>query len=153
MHTDHFEIMESLFKDNGYKVEFLKDVNSKVIDEGLKYVNNDACYPSITVVGQMMEAINSGRYDTDKLALLMSQTGGACRASNYVGFIRKALKEAGYENIPVIAISWQNIETNEGFNLSPLVLQKMIVAVLYGDLIMRLSNFTRAYEKEKKLIL
>ena len=98
----------------------------------------------------MMEAINSGRYDTDKLALLMSQTGGACRASNYVGFIRKALKEAGYENIPVIAISWQNIETNEGFNLSPLVLQKMIIAVLYGDLIMRLSNFTRAYEKEKE---
>ena len=150
MAPDHFEIMEALFKASGYKVEFLKDVNSKVIDEGLKYVNNDACYPSITVVGQMMEAINSGRYDTNKLALLMSQTGGACRASNYVGFIRKALKEAGYENIPVIAISWQNIEKNEGFNLSPLVLQKMIVAVLYGDLIMRLSNFTRAYEKDKQ---
>lgn len=145
----HFAIMESCLEAEGYKFEFLKTVDSKVIDEGLKYVNNDACYPSITVVGQMMEAVKSGRYDTDKLALLMSQTGGACRASNYVGFIRKALKEAGYANIPVIALSAQGIETNPGFTVSPKLAYKLGYGLIYGDLIMRLSNATRPYELEK----
>lgn len=145
----HFEIMESCLEAEGYKFEFLKTVDSNVIDEGLKYVNNDACYPSITVVGQMMDAIKSGKYDTDKLALLMSQTGGACRASNYVGFIRKALKEAGYENIPVIALSAQGIETNPGFTITPKLLYKLAYGLIYGDLVMRLSNATRPYEIEK----
>lgn len=146
MAPDHFEIMQSAFETAGYNVEFLKDVDSKVIDEGLKYVNNDSCYPSITVVGQMMEAIKSGRYDTDHLALLMTQTGGACRASNYVGYIRKALSEAGYPNIPVIALSAQGIETNSGFEISAPLAHKMLISMLYGDVIMRLSNATRPYE-------
>ena len=128
-------------------------MDDKVLDQGLKYVNNDSCYPSITVVGQFMEAVNSGRYDTDKLAIVMTQTGGACRASNYVGYIRKGLRDAGYPNIPVIAISAQGIETNSGLDLRkpstiPL-LKKALRALLFGDLINRVANATRPYEVEK----
>ena len=148
MAPDHFEIMQSALEAEGYNFEFLETVDSKVIDEGLKYVNNDSCYPSITVVGQMMEAINSGKYDTDNLSLLMTQTGGACRASNYVGYIRKALEEAGYPDIPVIALSAQGIETNPGFSVTLKLAHKLIISILYGDLIMRLSNATRPYEVE-----
>ena len=153
MAREHFQILEKLFNGNGYNVEFLNKVDEKVIDNGLKYVNNDSCYPSITVVGQFMEAVNSGRYNPDKLALLMTQTGGACRASNYVGYIRKALKDAGYPQIPVIALSAQGIESHSGFDLKkvsniPLLINS-IRSLLLGDLINRVSNATRPYEKEK----
>ncbi|MDD7306068.1 MAG: acyl-CoA dehydratase activase-related protein, partial [Peptoniphilaceae bacterium] len=153
MAREHFMILEKLFQDAGYNVEFLQTVDNKVIDQGLKYVNNDSCYPSITVVGQFMEAVNSGRYDTNKLALLMTQTGGACRASNYVGYIRKALKDAGYANIPVISLSAQGIESHEGFDIvKPSSLPLLVNgfrAILLGDLINRLANATRPYEIEK----
>ena len=149
MAPDHFEIMQSALESENFKFEFLKTVDSKVIDEGLRYVNNDSCYPSITVVGQMMDAVKSGRYDTDNISLLMTQTGGACRASNYVGYIRKALEEAGYPNIPVIALSAQGIENHEGFNVTPTMGHKLVISILYGDLIMRLSNATRPYEVNK----
>ncbi len=146
MAPDHFEILESALKSEGLNIEFLPKVDSKVIDEGLKYVNNDACYPSITVVGQMMEALKSGKYDPDKTALLMTQTGGACRASNYVGFIRRAIQDADMPQIPVIALSAQGIETNSGFKLTLPILYKGILAILLGDLLMRVSNATRPYE-------
>ncbi|WP_276882034.1 acyl-CoA dehydratase activase-related protein [Anaerococcus tetradius] len=150
MAREHFAIMESIFKAHGINIEFLDDINSKVIDTGLKYVNNDSCYPSITVVGQLIEAVKSGRYNTDKIALLMTQTGGACRASNYVGYIRKGLKDAGLEDIPVIALSAQGIEKSPGFNLNKLsslpLLKKLMLAILLGDLINRVSNATRPYE-------
>ena len=149
MAPDHFEIMQAALESEGYKFEFLKTVNSKTIDEGLKYVNNDSCYPSITVVGQMMEAVKSNKYDNNNISLMMTQTGGACRASNYVGFIRKALEEAGYPNIPVIALSAQGIETNPGFKVTYKLGHKLIISILYGDLIMRLSNATRPYEINK----
>ena len=128
----------------------LPDLSTHVVDKGLQYVNNDACYPSIFVVGQFMEAVKSGRYDTDNLTLLMSQTGGACRASNYVGFIRKALKDAGYGHIPVLGASLQGIERHPGFQMSKAQIvrlgKKAVQNMLYGDLIMRLSNATRPYE-------
>ena len=150
MAREHFEIMESLLNFYGFNIEFLDKVDNKVIDNGLKYVNNDSCYPSITVVGQFMDAIKSGKYDTDKLALLMSQTGGACRASNYVGYIRKALKDAGYPNIPVIALSAQGIESHSGFDLKKVsnipILVNILRSLLLGDLINRVSNATRPYE-------
>ena len=153
MAREHFRIMEGAFKDSPYNIEFLNKVDKDVINEGLKYVNNDSCYPSITVVGQMLEAVNSGRYDTDRIALLMSQTGGACRASNYVGYIRKGLRDAGYPNIPVIALSAQGIETSPGFDLVSFknipLLKKMLRAILLGDLLNRLANATRPYEIEK----
>ena len=153
MAREHFQILEAAFRDKGYNIEFLDTVDNKVIDQGLKYVNNDSCYPSITVVGQLMEAVNSGRYDVNKLALLMTQTGGACRASNYIGYIRKGLRDAGYPQIPVIALSAQGIETHSGFNLKSFDNIGFLVAamrsILLGDLINRVSNKTRPYEVEK----
>ncbi|MDO5718345.1 MAG: acyl-CoA dehydratase activase-related protein [Tissierellia bacterium] len=146
MAPDHFEILEAALRSEGFNIEFLPKVDSKVIDEGLKYVNNDACYPSITVVGQMMEALKSGKYDPNKTALLMSQTGGACRASNYVGFIRRALRDAGMPQIPVIALSAQGIESHSGFKMNLNTIYKSIISILMGDLLMRVSNATRPYE-------
>ncbi|MDD7363235.1 MAG: acyl-CoA dehydratase activase-related protein [Peptoniphilus sp.] len=149
----HFKLLEPLLQTEGFNVEVLPNLSTHVVDEGLKYVNNDACYPSIFVVGQFMEAVKSGRYDTDNLTLLMSQTGGACRASNYVGFIRKALKDAGYGHIPVLAASFQGIERHPGFTFGKRQIVRMgkkaVQDLLYGDLIMRLSNATRPYEVEK----
>lgn len=151
MAREHFQILEEVVKAYGYNIEFLDRVDSKVIDKGLKYVNNDSCYPSITVVGQFMEAVESGKYDTDRLALLMTQTGGACRASNYVGYIRKGLRDAGYPDIPVIALSAQGIESHRGFDLRKPktlpMLKNCLRAILLGDLINRVSNATRPYEK------
>ncbi|WP_311491793.1 acyl-CoA dehydratase activase-related protein [uncultured Anaerococcus sp.] len=153
MAREHFRIMEGAFKDSPYKIEFLNKIDKDVINEGLKYVNNDSCYPSITVVGQMLEAVNSGRYDTDKIALLMTQTGGACRASNYVGYIRKGLKDAGYPNIPVIALSAQGIEKSPGFDLLSFknipLMKKILRSILLGDLLNRVANATRPYEIEE----
>ena len=152
MAREHFRIMEHAFKAFGFNIEFLDTIDEDVIDTGLKYVNNDSCYPSITVVGQLIHAVKSGKYDTDKLALLMTQTGGACRASNYVGYIRKGLKDAGFPDLPVIALSAQGIETNEGFDLVRFknipLLKQAIRAILLGDLINRVSNATRPYEIE-----
>ncbi|MCI5839208.1 MAG: acyl-CoA dehydratase activase-related protein [Peptoniphilaceae bacterium] len=146
MAPEHFSIIQSALKSEGYNFEFLKTIDNKVIDQGLKYVNNDSCYPSITVVGQFMEAMNSGRYDPNRTALLMTQTGGACRASNYVGYIRKALKDAGFKNVPVIALSAQGIETNSGFKISISMIKKLLYSILLGDVVMQLSNATRPYE-------
>ena len=119
------------------------------IDAGLKYVNNDACFPSITVVGQLMEAVTSGRYDTDHLALMMTQTGGCCRASNYVGFIRRALEKAGYGHIPVVSVNLNGMEKNEGFTLSKGLIMDAVHALVYGDLFMRCLYHVRPYELEK----
>lgn len=145
----HFEVLEEALKTEGLNIEILESTNEKIVNEGLKYVNNDACYPSMFVVGQFIDAIKSGKYDTDKVALLMAQTGGACRASNYVGFIRKAMREAGYGHVPVIGLSFQGIEIHSGFFTSGnlvKILKKSIISIIYGDLIMRLSNATRPYE-------
>ena len=153
MAREHFRILAPVFHHYGMNIEFLDHVNDKVLDQGLKYVNNDSCYPSITVVGQFMEAVNSGRYDTDKLAIVMTQTGGACRASNYVGYIRKGLRDAGYPDIPVIALSAQGIESNAGFDLrKPSTipfLKRGFRAIIFGDLINRVANATRPYEVNK----
>ena len=149
MAPDHFEILKEALESDGLRVEFLTEINREVENEGLTYVNNDACYPSITVVGQLMHAVKSGKYDVNKIALVMTQTGGACRASNYVGFIRKAVAEAGYPQIPVVALSAQGIESSPGFSISLKGLHKAVISLLYGDLIVRVSNETRPYEKIK----
>ncbi|MBQ7910610.1 MAG: 2-hydroxyacyl-CoA dehydratase [Clostridia bacterium] len=142
----HFDILEPVFRKHGYNLEILKNDNRKAIDTGLKYVNNDACFPSITVVGQFMEAVTSGRYDTDRLAILMTQTGGCCRASNYIGFIRRALDKAGYSHIPVISLSMGGLEKNQGFKPTVALVKEAVYAVLYGDLIMRCLYRVRPYE-------
>lgn len=149
----HFQVMVPMLQHEGIQIEVLEDVSTKVVNEGLRYVNNDACYPSIFVVGQFIDALKSGKYDTEHLTLLMSQTGGACRASNYVGFIRKALKDAGFGHVPVIGLSFQQIESHPGFTFPKTQLvrmgRKLIQGMLYGDLIMRLTQATRPYEKIK----
>ncbi len=142
----HFDILEPVFTKHGYRVVVLGNDNRTAIDTGLKYVNNDACYPSITVVGQIMEAVLSGAYDTNKLAIMMTQTGGCCRASNYVAFIRRALDKAGMSHIPVISLNANGMEKNEGFKLSVPLLVDAIHAVIYGDLLMRCLYRTRPYE-------
>ena len=146
----HFEIFEPILQAEGINIKVLKDSGNKVVNEGLKYVNNDACYPSMFVVGQFIDAVKSGKYDTEHLALLMSQTGGACRASNYVAFIRKALKDAGYGHIPVIGLSFQEIESHPGFKFTRKQIirmgKKLVQALLYADLISRLTLATRPYE-------
>ncbi len=115
----------------------------------MKYVNNDACYPSILTIGQLMEEVESGEYDTNKLALMMSQTGGGCRATNYIGFIRKALKDAGYPNIPVISFNFVGMEKNSGFKITLSLVKKLIKATIYGDLLQKLLHKNRAYEVNK----
>ena len=142
----HFGILEPVCRKHGYNLVILDNDNRKAIDTGLKYVNNDACFPSITIVGQFMEAVTSGRYDTDRLAILMTQTGGCCRASNYVSFIRRALDKAGYSHIPVISLNLNGMEKNEGFKFTLPLLMDAVHALFYGDLIMRCLYRTRPYE-------
>ncbi len=142
----HFDLLGPLFAKYGFNAVVLDNDNRAAIDVGLQYVNNDACFPSITVVGQIMEAVLSGKYDTDRLAILMSQTGGCCRASNYVGFIRKALKKAGLSHVPVISLNANGMEKNEGFKLPAGLLKRAAYAIVYGDLFMRCLYHVRPYE-------
>ena len=144
----HFDILEPVVRKHGYNLVLLDNDNRQAIDTGLKFVNNDACFPSITVVGQIMQAILSGKYDTDHLAVMMTQTGGCCRASNYVAFIRRALEKAGLPQIPVISLNANGMEKNEGFHLSPGLIRDMVKAVVYGDLLMRCLYRVRPYELE-----
>ena len=143
----HFELLQPVFRKHGYNVVVLPNDDRTAIDTGLKYVNNDACFPSITVVGQIMEAVLSGQYDTDHLAIMMSQTGGCCRASNYVAFIRRALQKAGYPNIPVISVNANGMEKNSGFRITPSLAVDAVYALVYGDLFMRCLYRVRPYEK------
>ena len=143
----HFDLLEPAFHAFGYNVEVLQNDDRAAIDVGLQYVNNDACYPSLIVIGQVMEALLSGKYDLDKTAVMMTQTGGGCRASNYIGFIRRALEKAGIPQIPVISLNFNGMETNPGFSISPAMLIKILQAVIYGDVFMRVLYATRPYEK------
>ena len=142
----HFEIMQSAFNACGYNFVVLDNDNRHSVDVGLKYVNNDACYPSLLVVGQIMEALQSGRYDLQKTAIVMSQTGGGCRATNYVGFIRRALQKAGMEQIPVISLNLAGIESNPGFHLNADLLIRAALAAQFGDIFMRCVYRMRPYE-------
>ncbi len=142
----HFEIMEPAFNACGYHFVVLDNDNRHSVDVGLKYVNNDACYPSLLVVGQIMEALLSGKYDLTRIAIVMSQTGGGCRATNYVGFIRRALKKAGMEQIPVISLNLGGIESNPGFRLNADLMIRAAVAAQFGDILMRCVYRMRPYE-------
>ena len=145
----HFQFIEEAFQASGYNVEILDSVGNQAVDTGLRFVNNDACYPSILVVGQIVDAIKSGRYDVNKVAVLISQTGGGCRATNYIGFLRKALKSAGYENIPILSLNALGLDDNPGFKITPGLLNKALIGAVYGDLLMRVLLRTRPYEKIK----
>nr|WP_212904432.1 2-hydroxyacyl-CoA dehydratase [Clostridium polyendosporum] len=143
----HFEFVEAAFKPSGYNVVVLESNNKSYLEEGLKYINNDICFPALLIGGQIIEAIKSGKYDTSNLSVLMFQTCGGCIASNYVGLLRKALKESGYEHIPVISMNFSGVEKNPGFKLSIPLIHRVLMAVIYGDLLMRVLNRIRPYEK------
>ena len=145
----HFELIEAAVNSCGYNLKLLRECTQKTVETGLKYVNNDACYPSILVTGQMIEALQSGKYDLNKTALIMSQTGGGCRATNYIGFIRKALKDAGFPNIPVISFNIVGMEKMPGFKLTVPLMEKLLRCVVYGDLLQKMLTKNRAYEINK----
>ena len=145
----HFEFFEPVLKSAGYNVKLLRECTPHTVETGLKYVNNDACYPSIITTGQFIEALESGEYDVDKTAIIMSQTGGGCRATNYIGFIRKALKDAGFEKVPVISFNVVGMEKNPGFKLTIKLAEKLLKAMVYGDLLQKMLYKNRAYEKNK----
>ena len=142
----HFEFLEPALQSCGYNVEVLNQGGMEDVNTGLKYVNNDACYPSLIVIGQLMNALLSGKYDPHKIALVISQTGGGCRATNYISFIRRALEKAGYGYVPVVGLSAQGIEKNSGFSFTPGLLNKAVQAIVYGDVFMRTVYHTRPYE-------
>ncbi len=142
----HFELLQPAFNAAGYNL-VIPDVPARTcVDEGLKFVNNDACYPSLIVVGQLMSAVMSGEYDMSRTALLISQTGGGCRASNYIGFIRRALAKAGYPNVPVISINVSGLEPNPGFTFTPSLIQHGLYALMFGDVFLRCVYRVRPYE-------
>ncbi len=145
----HFELLEKAGQASGYKFELLRKCTNHTVETGLKYVNNDACYPSILTTGQFIEALQSGKYDLDRTAIIMSQTGGGCRATNYIGFIRKALKDAGFEKVPVISFNVVGMEKNPGFKLTLPFIERLFKAVILGDLIQKLLTKNRAYEVNK----
>lgn len=142
----HFDLLGPALSSCGYNFEVLDNDNKSSVDVGLKFVNNDACYPSLMVVGQIMSAVLSGKYDLTKTAIIITQTGGGCRASNYIGFIRRALQKAGYPEIPVISLSTSGIETNSGFSYNYMMLKKAMQAIVYGDAFMNVVYRTRPYE-------
>jgi len=144
----HFKLIAAVMRTNGYNIELLQTSGPEIAQIGLKYTHNDTCYPAILVIGQFMQAIKSGKYDPNKTALMMFQTGGGCRASNYISLIRKALKKAGMEHIPVISMSLAGIEKHPGFKMSLKMVRGMLYGVLCGDLLMSLVNQVRPYELE-----
>ncbi len=148
----HFGIFEAAFNASGYNLEVLPNDNKHAVDVGLKYVNNDACYPSLMVVGQIMDALLSGKYDLNKTAVIMSQTGGGCRASNYIAFIRRALKKAGMEQVPVISLNLSGLESNPGFKLSLPLIKRIVYGAVFGDILMKCVYRMRPYELEEGIV-
>ena len=142
----HFKLIKAILKTYGWNMEILESDGPEVAETGLKYVHNDTCYPAILVIGQLMQALQSGKYDPNKVAMIQFQTGGGCRASNYISLLRKALEKAGQSQVPVIAFGIAGLEKHPGFTLTPSIWHALIYAVLYGDLLMTLVNQCRTYE-------
>lgn len=145
----HFHLMIDVLRNCGYHFELLDTTGPNIVQEGLKYVHNDACYPAILVIGQLIDALKSGKYDVNKTALVMTQTGGGCRASNYIHLLRKALEKAGLKQVPVISLNLSFLESNPGFHVTLPMIRKFIAAMVYGDALMLLRNQTEAYEIHK----
>ena len=141
-----FTMMKKVFELYGFKIDMLTTTHRGIVETGLKYVHNDTCYPALLVIGQLLEAINSGKYDKHKIGLLISQTGGGCRASNYIHLLRKALDKAGMPYIPVVSVNLSGLEKNPGFKLSLSIIRRLAAGMIYGDLIVWLSNQCKPYE-------
>lgn len=144
----HFRLIMSIFEAEGYHMELLRNDSRSVVDEGLKNVHNDACYPALLVIGQFMDALKSGKYDPDKTALMITQTGGGCRASNYIHLLRKAV-DRNFPQVPVVSLNFSGLEKDSAFKITAAMFLKMIYAIMYGDLLMTCYNKCRAYEIKK----
>lgn len=142
----HFQFIEAAMNMEGYHVEVLPSVDTNAVNEGLKHINNDACFPTIVVMGQIINALKSGKYNLDKVAVIMSQTGGGCRASNYIALLRKALREMKMNQIPVISLNYVGLDKHSGFRITYSMLKRVIMGLIYGDLFMRVLYKTRPYE-------
>ena len=149
MSTSHFKIFESLLQSEGYNAVWLNETSDATVETGQKYVNNDACYPAIIVTGQLIHELQSGKYDLDNTSVIITQTGGGCRATNYIGLIRKALKDAGLEKVSVLSLNLSGLEKEQAFKITPGMANKALQAVIYGDLLMKLLYRTRPYEVVK----
>ena len=146
MSSFHFPLFEKVLQSEGYNAVWLRSIDDSVVETGLKYVNNDACYPAILVVGQLVHELKSGKYDLDSTSVIITQTGGGCRATNYIGLIRKALRDAGLEQISILSLNMSGLEKEQAFHITPGLLNKVLQAVVYGDLLMKLLHATRPYE-------
>lgn len=142
----HFEYLLQAMNSEGFNAKLLKNDSFDLIQEGLKYSHNDICVPAMLVIGQFIDAIKSGDFDIHKIALVITQTGGGCRASNYVSLLRKSLIKAGYEFIPIISLNASGMEPNPGFKLSARLLFKLINSLTFGDIAMQVVNEIRPYE-------
>ena len=149
MAVTQFRLMQAALASEGYQTEVLGNCGSEVAQLGLKYVHNDTCYPALLVIGQFLDALNSGKYDLDHTALLITQTGGGCRASNYIKLLRKALVKAGYGNIPVASLNFSGLEKGSGLPLTVPLLRKVIASIFYGDMLVALRSQTHAYENHR----
>ncbi|MBQ2824495.1 MAG: 2-hydroxyacyl-CoA dehydratase [Oscillospiraceae bacterium] len=145
----HFSLICKIFNNHGYKMEILNNTGRRVVDEGLRNVHNDTCYPALLVIGQMMDALKSGKYDVNKTALMITQTGGGCRASNYINLLRKALKNNDMAQVPVVSLNLSNLEKNPGFKFTVDLLYELVIAICYGDVLMWAGNQVRPYENNK----
>ena len=145
----HFTLISKVMQNFGIRSELLLTQGQHIKDTGLKYVHNDTCYPAILVIGQFIDALQSGKYDPHKTALILFQTGGGCRASNYINLLRKALEKAGYGYVPVISMSLAGLEDHPGFKMTVPVIHRLMYAILYADLLMLLRNQCRPYEIKK----
>ena len=141
-----FRILAAAMEHKGYKVELLGNCGSQVSELGLKYVHNDTCYPALLVIGQFLDALNSGKYDLDHTALIITQTGGGCRASNYIFLLRKALEKAGYGNIPVLSLNFSGLEKGNSLPMDLTFIRMALAAIYYGDLLVTLKAQTAPYE-------
>jgi predicted CoA-substrate-specific enzyme activase len=145
----HFQFVEAALREEGYRAVLMPSVDKDAVEEGLRYINNDACYPTIVALGQIIHELKSGKYDLDRTAVIFSQTGGQCRASNYISLLRRALIDLNMEHVPVISFSWVGLESNPGFTITPGLIKRGFMSLLYGDVLMRILYATRPYEAEK----
>ena len=143
----HFELVQEAARASGYHMVVLPEADQGAVEEGLKYVNNDACFPAIVMIGQLIQALKSGEYDLEHTAVILTQSGGGCRATNYIAFLKLGLKQAGFSMIPVISLNTIGLDKQPGFRLTPGLIKKSLMAIIYGDLFMRLLNRTRPYER------
>ena len=143
----HFQFLKTAFKQSGYNVVLLLSEDHDAVDEGLKYVNNDACYPAILVIGEIIKALKSGKYDLNNTSVMISQTGGGCRATNYIAYLKKAIADSGFKNIPIISANMSNLDDNPGFKLSLPLINRVLMSIIYGDLLMKVLYRVRPYEK------